>query len=355
MSKRRKSNRWPLVLGILIGASVAVYMYYARSEEVPPPAAGTDAPPNGIHEGLPEPVGATDSPAPATNAQPAVPPDALPEAPPPATLPALSDDEASAAYRRGMELLRSDQFIAARDELNRAYYAGTLAPDVQDALRRTLSELADMTLIGHNTRVYEDDPYTLRYEVQPGDVLARVERQQELHVPWQLILHVNGLARAEDLQAGRVYKLVRGPFHGVVDKKAFTMDIYLQRDGLPRAFIRRLPVGIGRNGSTPAGLWRVRLGGKEVHPTWYPPPNSTLRGAIPYGHPDYAFGPKGLWISLEGLDKQTGGLHDYGIHSTNDPASIGQAGSLGCIRLRDEDIETVFMLLYEHWSTVEVR
>jgi lipoprotein-anchoring transpeptidase ErfK/SrfK len=45
-------------------------------------------------------------------------------------------------------------------------------------------------------------------------------------------------------------------------------------------------------------------------------------------------------------------MTNYGIHSTNDPASIGKEGSLGCIRLNDVDIELVFSLLYEKWSTV---
>lgn len=32
----------------------------------------------------------------------------------------------------------------------------------------------------------------------------------------------------------------------------------------------------------------------------------------------------------------------YGIHGTNNPSSIGQAISLGCIRMHNSDIETIF-------------
>ena len=101
----------------------------------------------------------------------------------------------------------------------------------------------------------------------------------------------------------------------------------------------------------------MELGGKAVHPTWDPPPNSELsgRGPIAHGEPNYAFGIKGLWIPLEGIDEHTKGREGYGIHSTDKPDSIGKAESLGCIRLRDDDIEMVFRLLYEHWSTVEIR
>jgi lipoprotein-anchoring transpeptidase ErfK/SrfK len=35
----------------------------------------------------------------------------------------------------------------------------------------------------------------------------------------------------------------------------------------------------------------------------------------------------------------------YGIHGTNNPASIGQAVSHGCIRLRNEDVTQLYHLV----------
>jgi lipoprotein-anchoring transpeptidase ErfK/SrfK len=32
----------------------------------------------------------------------------------------------------------------------------------------------------------------------------------------------------------------------------------------------------------------------------------------------------------------------YGIHGTNDPSSIGRSVSHGCVRLRNEDIATLY-------------
>ena len=267
----------------------------------------------------------------------------------------LTETEATAAYQRGMELLNANELVQARSQLCRAYYSGRLSAARQDEVRSTLRELADITLIGRSSTVFPGDPYVFHYEFQPGERLGRLERRLKLHVPWQIILRINSLERAEDIKAGRVYKMIRGPFHAVVHKSAFAMDIYLQREDLERVFIKRLRIGIGKNGSTPAGMWRVKLGGKEHRPTWYPPPNSAHRGPVPYGEAGYAFGAKGLWISLDGLDEHTRSLGHYGIHSTNDPTSIGRAESLGCIRLADDDIELVYSLLYEHWSTVEVR
>jgi lipoprotein-anchoring transpeptidase ErfK/SrfK len=48
------------------------------------------------------------------------------------------------------------------------------------------------------------------------------------------------------------------------------------------------------------------------------------------------------------------GITGYGIHGTIDPGSIGKNLSMGCVRLRDEDIALVFELLAERISVVEI-
>jgi lipoprotein-anchoring transpeptidase ErfK/SrfK len=275
--------------------------------------------------------------------------------PPPEILPAGAQPPIPDAYERGIELYSANKLIEARSRLSEAYFSGLLDTQKQEDARRKLEELAEITLIGVGSPVYPDDPYAGHYEVRPGEALTAIERKLKLHIPWQLVLRVNNMLRPEDLEAGRRYKVVHGPFHAVVNKSAFIMDVYLHREGQEKIFIKRFAIGIGVDGSTPVGMWRVKLGGKQERPTWYPPPNSPLRGPISYGHPDYAFGEKGLWIGLAGMDENTQNLTDYGIHSTNDQSSIGRAESLGCIRLADGDIDLVYSLLYEHWSTVEVR
>lgn len=266
----------------------------------------------------------------------------------------LSQTQALAACTRGLALDKAGDPVAARTELCRAYFSGQLPTARQDEVRTVLTRLARTTLIGRGSAVFADDPYTGYYLCKPGDRLAGIERKEKLHVPWQLLLRVNNMLRPEDLQAGRRYKVVYGPFHAVVYKSAFIMDIYLQRDGLAKVFIKRMRIGTGIDGATPTGRWRVKLGGKHERPTWYPPPNSVHRGPIAYGQPNYAFGPKGLWIGMEGINESTKALTGYGIHSTSDQNSIGKAESLGCIRLADKDIELAYTLLYEHWSTIQV-
>ena len=256
-------------------------------------------------------------------------------------------------YRHGQSLADEGKLIEARTALSSALFSNALESAQADNARATLADLAEHTLFSQ--AINPNDPYTMQYTVQPGDRLSRIERNLKLHVPTQLLCKVNRIENANAIRADQTMKLVKGPFHAVVSLTNFTMDIYLHRQGLPYIFIKRLPVGLGKQGTTPAGSWRVGLGRKMIKPPWNPPPNSERTGTILYGQPGYAFGTQGLWIGLEGADPKTRLMRGYGIHSTRDSSSIGTAVSLGCIRLADDDIDLVFRLLYEKWSTVVIK
>ena len=60
-------------------------------------------------------------------------------------------------------------------------------------------------------------------------------------------------------------------------------------------------------------------------------------------------------MGLEGTDGQAVGQRSYGIHGTIDPASIGKMSSMGCIRLKNEDVEVVYKLLIPDKSMVVVK
>ena len=274
-----------------------------------------------------------------------------------AALPSGSDADARAAYRRGLELLSGGDMLAARAALSRAILSGGLsAADETDAIARAAS-LAERTLL--SSEIFPGDGYASYYTVQSGDTLADQPRRKgvisklDLRIPPEAVLRINGVRDARNIRAGQDLKVVKGPFHAIVTKHRFTCDLYLHREGLEPVFVRRTRVGLGKNGSTPCGLWRVST--KQPYATWYPPPNAPHRRPIRPGEPDYPFGEKGLWIGLDGVDQNTEGRFGYGLHGTNDPSTIGQEASLGCIRLADEDIELAFDLLREGHSTVEVR
>lgn len=107
----------------------------------------------------------------------------------------------------------------------------------------------------------------------------------------------------------------------VVNLPARTLYWYVNGE-----LVRAFPVAIGKVSTvTPVGGYKVQL--KAVHP-WWQPPN---------GAPVVAPGPANplgtRWIQFNG---------GYGIHGNNNPASIGQVVSAGCIRMYKEDVEWLY-------------
>jgi hypothetical protein len=351
----QRQKRYVLVAVIALTAAACAFAFWpratkARPVSAPEPDRPAVAPPSEAAPAATRPA----APAPATSQASANPPGASQ----PASAPALSPGATSEAYKKGMEAMKKDRLVEARDLLSAAYFSGTLDAETQEKTRKTLSELAEFTLFSGT--VVGGDPYTLAYTFKPGEVLVRVERDLKLHVPTQILAKINGMKDGRGIRAGQTVKLIQGPFHAVVNKSAFTMDLFLQSGSLPRVYVATVRVGIGKGpegeSSTPVGKWHVGLGKKLMHAPWNPPATSGRQGgSIAWGQPGYPLGRDGCWIGLEGDDENTARETGYGIHGTDEPNSIGKNSSLGCIRLNDEDMELVFSLLYEKWSTVETR
>jgi lipoprotein-anchoring transpeptidase ErfK/SrfK len=96
----------------------------------------------------------------------------------------------------------------------------------------------------------------------------------------------------------------------------------------------RYGIGVGREGFTWNGTERVSR--MKEWPDWFPPPEMIDRQ--PYlprmmaGGPGNPLGARALYL----------GNTLYRIHGTNQPSTIGQYVSSGCIRLLNEDIEDLY-------------
>ena len=186
--------------------------------------------------------------------------------------------------------------------------------------------------------------------MQPGDKLKNIADKYD--VTWELLARLNGLSDPRKLRAGATLKVVQGPFHALVDRKNFTMELYL--GDAPGAkgsvFIRGYRVGLGKDDSTPSGIWMVSAAKKLKNPTYYSPRGE---GVFDADDPKNPLGER--WIGLEGIDGHAKGAMSYGIHGTIEPHTIGRQESMGCIRLLNEDVEWVYDLLKEGKSTVAVK
>jgi LysM repeat protein len=329
-------------------------------ETVPPAnAAPQPASPAAAAPPVPATSPAPAPPAPVTPARPTpstgiglddpdeqqAPPAPLPRDLPPDAL--ASDRGASERLRQALAMLEAGQAVQARAELSQLLAREDRGLSAEDAaaIRRRLTALSQDMIFSR--RVPKNDPLVDVYVVKPGDFLMNVGRQYA--VPYELIEQINKV-EARKIWAGQKMKVPRGPFHGVVDKSDYRLDLYLNDPEGRAIYVTSFPVGLGENDSTPVGRWRVRAGGKVKNPSW-PDPSSGKVYA-----PDDPANPIGeYWMGLEGLDEVTSRRQGYGIHGTTEPQSIGQQMSLGCIRMRESDLIQVYNMLVEGKSTVLVR
>jgi lipoprotein-anchoring transpeptidase ErfK/SrfK len=92
----------------------------------------------------------------------------------------------------------------------------------------------------------------------------------------------------------------------------------------------RYGIGVGKPGFTWAG--EKKITSKKEWPDWVPPPEMLQRRPdLPHfmaGGPENPLGARAMYL----------GTSLYRIHGSNEPWTIGQAVSSGCIRMRNEDV-----------------
>jgi len=198
-----------------------------------------------------------------------------------------------------------------------------------------------------------------RYTVQSGDRLSTIARDHTA-VDWEFVQRINRIEDPRFIRVGQTLKLVTGPFHAVIDKGDFRLDVYAgpapKMDGadsiapatageLP-VYITSMPVGLGEYGSTPVGSWIVN-DTKVINPSWKNPRTGEF---FDRDDPENPVGER--WIGLDGTDDQTSILTGYGIHGTVEPDSIGEERSMGCVRLNPYEVEMLYELMRAERSVV---
>lgn len=145
------------------------------------------------------------------------------------------------------------------------------------------------------------------YVIRSGDTIRAIAASFEVEP--QEILRINPDINPRNLRVGQIIciPLAPSPIEIIVNIGAKRLTVY--KNG---SIFREYIVATGKEDTpTPVGVFEVV--NKEIDP----------------GGP---YGTRWLGLSAKG----------YGIHGTNNPASIGTAASNGCIRMYNEDIEALF-------------
>ncbi|TMW73463.1 L,D-transpeptidase family protein [Alteribacter natronophilus] len=145
------------------------------------------------------------------------------------------------------------------------------------------------------------------YTVKPGDTLFSIS--EDFRTPYQSILQANSLPDPDMIIPGQQIAIPGFPDPVTLP---YTIEVSIGRRQLTLlengSVIKTYPVAIGRMlFETPTGEFIIV--------------NRAPNPGGPFGV---------LWLSLS--------KKGYGIHGTNDPSSIGQAVSRGCVRMFNEDV-----------------
>jgi len=91
-------------------------------------------------------------------------------------------------------------------------------------------------------------------------------------------------------------------------------------------------VGLGRDDRTPRRTFSVLV--KQEKPDWFYGGRT-----IPFGDPENILGTR--WMGFDSQPNASG----FGIHGTSLPDSIGKNESMGCVRMRNAEVEELFELV----------
>ncbi|HMN95087.1 MAG TPA: L,D-transpeptidase family protein [Phycisphaerales bacterium] len=244
-----------------------------------------------------------------------------------------------------LALAKSDP-VAARRTLTAMAIDPRLSPAERSRAREAIDEINREILF--SPKVVPGDPFARTYVVQSGDNLARIAQREGLDADWRFVKRINRIADERRLRPGQTLKLVKGPFHAVVSKRDYRMDVFLG-EGPERVLAASFLVGLGEYNSTPTGRFKVRPRSRLANPAWTNPRTGEHFRA---DDPKNPIGEH--WIGIMGIDEHNKGVEAYGIHGTIEPDSIGRQASMGCVRMRAADVELVYELLTEPNSTITI-
>ncbi|OGV43935.1 MAG: hypothetical protein A2X48_05590 [Lentisphaerae bacterium GWF2_49_21] len=233
----------------------------------------------------------------------------------------LSDD-----CTKAEELLKNEQIVPARDEAVKILKSGIEEDD-------PVWKRAVAVLNKSNTTIFFTDipaPEKQLYLIQKGDSLIKIA--MDFNTTIDAIQKGNRMNPSNPvIHPGKTLKIYKGGWKVKISKKRFKLYLY-DNDNIFMIY----NIGIGKQGRTPLGTFEVEV--KKKEPVWYKDGKQ-----VPYGDKENILGTR--WMALKPTAGTNPNYKGYGIHGTWTPDEIGKDTSNGCIRMRNEDISDLYMIV----------
>ncbi|MBM4152579.1 MAG: LysM peptidoglycan-binding domain-containing protein [Kiritimatiellaceae bacterium] len=232
-----------------------------------------------------------------------------------------ADGSAQQMFARAQSLIAAGNLEQARELLYQVVATATEESMRNNALR-VLGRI-NLQLFISPTPMAEKKSYV----IQPGDSLDKIARQNKTTV--ELIRKMNTID-GNVIYPGRRLLIPANPFVLLVDKSSRTVDLTMGGK-----LMKRYVVGLGVHGKTPVGNFVTVV--HQTNPDWTQPGG----GIIPFGDPRNILGTR--WMSIQ--DATRPDIKGFGIHGTPLRDSIGAETSNGCVRMLNEEVEELYLLI----------
>jgi lipoprotein-anchoring transpeptidase ErfK/SrfK len=215
--------------------------------------------------------------------------------------------EAQAAFNEG-------NYVLARE----LYKKALEAMDNVDQLKETAKKVEELNIKILFSATLEK--CAAKYTVKPGDTLGKISN--EFNTTIELIKRANALT-SDAIHPGQKLKVNICNFSIVVDKSQNLL--FLKRSN---EIIKTYVVSTGKDNSTPTGNFKIVV--KQPNPTWF-----KTGAVIAPDSPQNILGTRWLGFDNKG----------YGIHGTTEPQNLGKQVTLGCVRMKNEDVEELYDII----------
>lgn len=234
----------------------------------------------------------------------------------------VQDMDVNILLTEGRAFEKRGDFLESRNrylELLRRVPGAAVRGEVEDRLGKVNTELA---------LTPRAMPEKVEYIVKSGDFLGKIARKFGTTVG--MIQKSNRIANPNLVKKGDKLRILQGTFRILVSKKRNELTLFFNNE-----FFKKYDISSGKYGKTPMGTFKITQ--KSVDPVWWRPDGKE----VPFGDPENILGTR--WMTLRATG-ETKDVRGYGIHGTWDESSIGKAESAGCIRMRNKDVEELYML-----------
>ena len=168
------------------------------------------------------------------------------------------------------------------------------------------------------------------YTIQPGDNLTVIAYRLNTTVGALQRMNPEMLgATTARIYPGKTLFALRCDWSIRVVKGQYVLLLY---NG-PELF-KLYHIAVGRENRTPLGTFDIV--NKIMHPDWTHPSGKV----IPYGDKANVLGTH--WMAIKPTGTTNPALRGFGIHGTWEPDSIGTMASLGCVRMRNDEVADLY-------------